>query len=289
MILASCSSTNSTDVAAPQNTGTSTEKALIDKIGAERYEALLKAAANGKAGDQVQGDITYLADLCDGSYYGDVTQYSFGDPDEWDFYRFYGEAGSEVSITVNRTSCIMDPAFTLYSGSGTTTTGLGYNYGNSELTYIGYWDDDFTPTVGCGYFADPRLINYTLPSTGWYTIAVWDAVGAYGGTPEYELVVSGIVCDADGDGVNDDEDPYPNSDDQATVSMDGCDSGVENKYLGDGTYMMDLINDCRDNATNHGGFVSCLSALTNGWKAEGLITGAQKGSISSCGANANWP
>jgi len=75
---------------------------------------------------------------------------------------------------------------------------------------------------------------------------------------------------------------------ECNIIIDGCDSGVENQTIGE-TTMMALILECADNASNHGEFVSCVSALINAWKKAGLITGEQKGAIMACAAGANWP
>ena len=94
-----------------------------------------------------------------------------------------------------------------------------------------------------------------------------------------------------GDGCPDAEDPHPNSNVDATVMIDGCDSGVANVFVSeDGcSTMSDLIADCAATATNHGDFVSCVSALTNAWKSAGIISGADKGAIQSCAAQSNIP
>ena len=71
----------------------------------------------------------------------------------------------------------------------------------------------------------------------------------------------------------------------ATVVIGGCDSGVPNYNVVPGTTLNDAIGQCP--TTNHGKFVSCVSALTNEWKRAGLITGAQKGAIMGCAAKAH--
>lgn len=112
--------------------------------------------------------------------------------------------------------------------------------------------------------------------------------GAVYGTQSVAITV---LTDSDGDGCTDDVDPHPNSNQDPTVVIDGCDSGVANVFVSsDGcSTMNDLIGDCAANATNHGQFVSCVSALTNAWKAAGIITGQQKGKIQSCAAQADIP
>jgi len=114
---------------------------------------------------------------------------------------------------------------------------------------------------------------------------------ANGGQENCDGDADGDACDADddNDGTDDDADAFDCSNLDGAISIDGCETDVPNVTLGDGTTMMDLINECAANASNHGQFVSCVSALTNAWKADGLITGAQKGKIMACAAGANIP
>lgn len=90
--------------------------------------------------------------------------------------------------------------------------------------------------------------------------------------------------DADSDGFADDEDCNPNSDTAATIVIGGIDTGVPNQLFGNGCTMSDLLSDLAEGAANHGAYVSAVSDLTNQWKSEGLITGAQKGKIQSAAA-----
>lgn len=110
---------------------------------------------------------------------------------------------------------------------------------------------------------------------------------------DYDSDGSGDACDNDddGDGCDDANDAHPYSNQSANVVIDGCDSGVANALDTStcGSNFMDLIMDCAANANNHGQFVSCVAQLTNDWKKDGLITGAQKGAIQSCAAQANIP
>ena len=77
----------------------------------------------------------------------------------------------------------------------------------------------------------------------------------------------------------------------ATVIIDGCDTGVPNVVVDEDSLctISDLMADCAAQATNHGDFVSCVAALTNSLKKAGVITGAQKGLIQSCAAQAEIP
>jgi hypothetical protein len=103
----------------------------------------------------------------------------------------------------------------------------------------------------------------------------------------------GWFPDADLDGIPDEVDCSPNSDRRPTVIIDGCDTGVPNTFFSSGPNagctISDLIRRCAADAGNHGGFVSCVSHLTNELKKDGLITGSQKGAIMSCAANASLP
>lgn len=92
------------------------------------------------------------------------------------------------------------------------------------------------------------------------------------------------VVDTDEDGVPDDEDAFDTSDTGPNVVIGTCDSGVANQHLGNGTWFNDLIASARASAANHGKFVQAVSALANGWKKDGLITGREQGAIVSCAA-----
>lgn len=111
------------------------------------------------------------------------------------------------------------------------------------------------------------------------------------GQADYDGDGSGDACDPDDDGddVDDESDGCPLSSLAANVVIDGCATGVANHIFASGCGFSDLIATCAANAGNHGQFVSCVSALANQWKLEGLITGNQKGNIVSCAAQADIP
>ncbi len=133
-------------------------------------------------------------------------------------------------------------------------------------------------------------LTFTVPAgtaDGLYNFNV-DLVGdgAVYGTQTVEITV---LTDSDGDGCTDDVDPHPNSNQDATIIIDGCDSGVANVFVTDCSTMSDLIADCVASANNHGQFVSCVTQLANDWKRAGLITGSQKGAIMSCAGGSSLP
>lgn len=94
---------------------------------------------------------------------------------------------------------------------------------------------------------------------------------------------------SDGDGVPDGRDECIGSSRSATVTIDGCDSGVANTTFANGCRISDQINDCAVAATNHGSFASCVSHLLNDLKKDGVITGSDKGAIQSCAGGASIP
>jgi hypothetical protein len=77
--------------------------------------------------------------------------------------------------------------------------------------------------------------------------------------------------DSDGDGVGNSQDSCPGSNQETTVIIDGCATGIENKALANGCSMNDLIGQCLSEAGNRGNFVSCAMKLVKHWKKEGLI------------------
>ena len=92
---------------------------------------------------------------------------------------------------------------------------------------------------------------------------------------------------SDGDGVPDGVDQCIGSSRDATVIIDGCNSGAPNTTFPTGCRISDQINDCAVGAGNHGEFVSCVAHLTDSLKANGTITTQQKGAIQSCAARAS--
>ncbi|MCW9037620.1 hypothetical protein [Altibacter sp.] len=226
--------------------------------------------------------VTYVGELCDEVVQGTVNSgQSIGNPAGWNYYSFVGNAGDNITIQVNRLDDGMDAAFSLFEGTTNDSDGVNFLNGGANMTFLDFGDDEI-PHPGC--FGDPYSA-IVLPSTGSYTLAVYYWANC-GTTPyDYEIVTTGISCDADGDGCNDNVDPHPNSDVRNKVRINGCNSRVPNVFVTQCSTMNDLIQDCMDNASNTGAFLHCLGQLTNDWVHDGLITAGQKAKILRCAFN----
>ncbi len=100
------------------------------------------------------------------------------------------------------------------------------------------------------------------------------------------------AIDSDGDGCPDEDDEIINSNMEETVTIDGCDSGVENRITpGSCGITMSDVMDVLEAGTyrNHGQFVRTVAHVVNGWFNAGLITLEEKDAIMSCAGQANIP
>ncbi len=95
------------------------------------------------------------------------------------------------------------------------------------------------------------------------------------------------VADSDHDGVADCDDKCPATEDIATVVINNCDTGVANELFEYGCSMLDLIEECEAEASNHRQFVRCVGALARDWRASGLITSQERARIVRCVARIN--
>jgi len=97
------------------------------------------------------------------------------------------------------------------------------------------------------------------------------------------------TTDSDGDGVGDNGDAFPMSNTDPNVVIGDCDSGVANQMLGNGASFNDLLGEAAASASNHGKYVKAVSQLSSQWKKDGLISGKDKGRITSCAARSDIP
>lgn len=299
LVVVSCSSDNTVvdpSISKPATTGTDLRSILTQKAGADwATDILTPKHLSSKGSNTTQATITYEAELCNGTATGTATRNSINDAAAWSYYKFYGTAGDKVTISVNRTGCGIDPALNLYAGVTSVSDDLAVGSGNSELTWLAWVDDSYTPVIGCGCQGDPSLDEYEITESGWYTVTVFDFNGC-GDDLGFEIEISGLTCnsvpggstDSDGDGVADDSDPFPNSDSQANIVIDTEDTGVTNSYLGDGVYMMDKILYIRDNTNRHYKFVLRTLLQATKWKRCKLISAKERNKIVKAAKNSSW-
>ena len=93
--------------------------------------------------------------------------------------------------------------------------------------------------------------------------------------------------DADADGLCGDVDACPDSIMDASVVIQGCDSGTVNIWYPDGCTLSDVAYMCAENPKNHGKFVSCVAKVAKRAKKAGDITGRDGGKIKSCAARSD--
>jgi len=99
-----------------------------------------------------------------------------------------------------------------------------------------------------------------------------------------------VIQDSDHDGIPDEEEEVcPESNCEATVIIDGCDTTVDNQPFDDGCTMSDLIAQCAATEKNHGRFVFCVTRHTLEWKKANLLSLWNMGSIIRCAARADLP
>jgi hypothetical protein len=207
-------------------------------------------------------DLNYLDGLCDGTPKIHITQGSRGDSGHWDYYTFSGYAGDVISIQVNRLTDEMDPSFSLFFGTSTSTVGLSSSFSsNPDLTFLEGRDDDIDH-LSC--FGEPLLENYVLPSTGAYTLAIHDFLSCGPAPYDYEILVSGIdsancdtTSDSDGDGIEDTSDNCPTIANPDQANNDGDSEGDACDDDDDNDGIDDTIDNCpftaNPNQENHDG------------------------------------
>ncbi len=89
---------------------------------------------------------------------------------------------------------------------------------------------------------------------------------------------------SDGDNVVDGADQCPGSSTDATVIIDGCDSGVPNTMAANGCHVSDQVDDCAAGAGSHDAFVSCVGRLAGSLEKAGRLSGGQPAALQRCAA-----
>lgn len=153
---------------------------------------------------------------------------------------------------------------------------------NSGGSVVAFWSlsdasDIIGSTVGghrYGWFVGS---NYSPPASALPSLAIDNTVR------------EDLSEDSDGDGVLDPDDHCPNSDLSPTVVIDGVDTGITNVLVDNGCTISDLIAECAASAKNHGQFVSCVTALANDLRKQGVITNKEKSTLTKTAAKSNLP
>jgi hypothetical protein len=107
-----------------------------------------------------------------------------------------------------------------------------------------------------------------------------DQGGIFSTGPDFKTPTS-EVCDADGDGVPDESDAFPNSDRSALTRVGTSISSVPNQLLPTGGTFNDYLGTCYPAVTAAPAAKpkpasACVAAFTKTWADAGLITKAQK-------------
>jgi hypothetical protein len=95
-----------------------------------------------------------------------------GNPSEWKFWSFSGNAGDVATVTVRRTVEALDPAFGVWFGTEADTSDYTDIFSDGATTpLVAVGDDDLPPAIPTGLWGDSEA-TFTLPNSGLYTIAV---------------------------------------------------------------------------------------------------------------------
>ncbi len=129
-----------------------------------------------------------------GTATGSVAQagfYNSADPAHSDFWYVQLEAGTQVTIQVDRIEAALDPALFVIQGSvddPLATFGTSIDFG-SEAGFIGFADDEIPRSDGP--FGDP-LFTFIVPETGIYTLIVTNYLsgGDHGGDFEFDYQIT---------------------------------------------------------------------------------------------------
>ncbi len=165
----------------------------------------------------------------------------------------------------------------------------GYTDADEALNGTNPFDANDTPPDNDGDFISD-LLDTDDDNDGVLDTADNCSLTANADQADYDGDGQGDVCDDDddNDGVPDTEDAVPFSITGGNLIIAGCDTSVDNKVTGNGATFMDLVAAlAAEYEGNHGGFVSAITQMADTWKKDGLISGQQKGAITSCVARSD--
>ena len=180
---------------------------------------------------------------------------------------------------------------------GTYIYGCGPSIDNNVANYFGSIHPDGTTVVGSfgsfGYglcdmtgnvweWADNPVHDGVIKGGAWASPASFCEVSVYHTPNPLDFMHDSIgfravnpITDSDGDGVPDDEDPFPNSDTSPTIIINGEDTGITNVLLEDGSTLSDLIGQVVEADHENQDIVGLLVWF----KEEGWIDGSEMGRL----------
>lgn len=129
--------------------------------------------ALGSVGSAQAAAITFDGNLLDGSTQTGSVQpgNNVSNPQGWDFWSFFGNAGDTATVTVRRLVGALDPALGVWFGTEADTSGYTSIFSSGATTpLIAAADDNLAPALP-GPFGDPQA-TFTLANTGFYTVGV---------------------------------------------------------------------------------------------------------------------
>lgn len=158
--------------------------------------------------------------------------------------------------------------FVIFDGGG-LAGGMFRLQTNTGTVFVDTDDDGLTDPEETLYNTDPN--NPDTDSDG---VSDGDEVdlGTDPTTPD--------VFDTDGDGLADEDDACVNSILSSTVSINGVDSGVSNRFDAQGCNVADsLALMCSGSVKNHGQFVSCVAHASTELRKAGLISNLERAAL----------
>ena len=107
-----------------------------------------------------------------------------------EYYRFFANSGSAVTVTGDRLVGAFDMSFWVFSGLFADTSAFGGSFDALDPGFVAFGDDQDPPNLP-GPFGDPR-VAFVAPSTGYYTVAVTNFLSSGQPPYDFQLVARGI-------------------------------------------------------------------------------------------------
>jgi hypothetical protein len=108
-----------------------------------------------------------------------------------EYFRFFANAGSPVTIDGDRLAGHYDMSFWVFSGIFADTNAFGPSFDSGDPGFIAFADDEQAPAIP-GPFGDP-FSAFNAPVTGFYTVAVTNFLSSSGPPNPFALTATGIA------------------------------------------------------------------------------------------------